>query len=225
MEQQRRKRKKKKRKKKRSPVVGVIYIVIGVLLIFIACSIGKVGDDDSAADASTVASTVEESAPAADTVEYGSVVRPDGSIKVVSDSVDRMNLYYTEYLQPWLLENYHDHYKMTKYSNDMVVTIWDDDIASDVDALRAGNKDAIDAWSTLRDAIMEASETMTYQLRGYVPGANVAIVLVDARNHNDVLFVASNGYLMYDVDLDGDSDPWMLYQNYNEEIKDRKPDL
>ena len=73
--------------------------------------------------------------------------------------------------------------------------------------------------------MMNASKEMSYQLQGYAPGAHVAIALVDARNHEDVLLVVSDGTLMHDFDLDGDSDPWLLYQNYNEEVKDRKPDL
>lgn len=207
-----RKRRRRKKKQRRGLWIAAIIAFLFLLLVIIVINIPTSKDK-------------EEKSTAAVTTEYGSVVRPDGSIKVISDSVDRIDMFYTEVLQPYLSEYYRDHHKITEYSNDIVVVVWDDTIASDIDALRNNDSDAREGWEVLKKAVMDASKEMTYQLRGYAHGANVALVYVDARNHEDVLLVASNGALMYDFDIDIDLNPWYLYQNYNEEVKIKTPDL
>ena len=142
MEQQRRKRKRKKRKKKRSPVVGVIYIVIGVLLIFIACSIGKVGDDDSAADASTVASTVEDSAPAA----------PAKTPTMTQEE-------FADFTRKTLAENGLS-CTVEIDRGFLVVKAYNDDITTDLALAAAGDEKAIEGWYYLRDSMVSASTSV-----------------------------------------------------------------
>ena len=119
---------------------------------------------------------------------------------------------------PVLKESFPESYDIVIVSdNEIMVTLWDENLSSDIDAIRAGNKDAIKAWREfIENDSLILSETMTWTLRGYVPGANATVVLVDSRNHDDVLLVTSFGFLFYDFEMDEGLDPFFTYEKWKE---------
>ena len=95
---------------------------------------------------------------------------------------------------------------------EIIVTIWQDGLAADVDAMKDGDAAASSAWHDLREAFMKTSKQITNSMREVsTAGSYCTIFLVNESDPSDVFLIVSNGMLYYDIEVDGD-DPFFLYK-------------
>lgn len=95
---------------------------------------------------------------------------------------------------------------------EIIVTIWNDGLAADVDAMKNGDAAASSAWHDLRESFMKTSKQITNSMREVsTAGSYCTIFLVNESDPSDVFLIVSNGMLYYDIEVDGD-DPFFLYK-------------
>lgn len=79
---------------------------------------------------------------------------------------------------------------------EIIVTIWQDGLAADVDAMKDGDAAASSAWHDLREAFMKTSKQITNSMREVsTAGSYCTVFLVNESDPSDVFLIVSNGML------------------------------
>lgn len=171
---------------------------------------------DTPTAAPVVPTETPTTAPAAN--ETVSAVTSSGDIIELPADTNRLQYFIDFEATPILSEYFHGSFEATVVGDkEIMIIIWDSNLDSDIDAIRSGNMDAIKAWrSFVENDSLTLSDKITWALRGYVPGAYATVVLVDSRDHNDILYVSSFGSLFYDFESDDGLEPFYLYNQWKE---------
>lgn len=178
----------KKKPTAKDYIITIIFLVAVVFLVSLFLPGKK--KEEPAAPAAPVVPASQESAPRPTLSEYSELI-----LKKTAQ----------EYFGP-------NHSIEVVADKEIIVTIWQDGLAADVDTMKDWDAAASSAWHDLREAFMKTSKQITNSMREVsTAGSYCTIFLVNESDPSDVFLIVSNGMLYYDIEVDGD-DPFFLYK-------------